>query len=190
MTPAETLARLTERLHHADIAASPERIVQEERNGQSFLLSQDVLPRRINGGTQAQLARFGLTFGADVDDLFVACVLPQGWTKRAGAWDTHNDLFDAQDRHRAFLYFKAVFYDRQAYMSLHQRFNVHLYGPGRDQDHRRATITDGGKVLLELGEWNRMGDDFRETSSALHAQGVAWLNARYPQWNNVLAYWD
>ena len=183
MTPAEVIALAT----NMQIAASPGGIERQEAAGQRELLERNILPREIKGGTCEQLAQFGLKFGEDVDDLFVECELPSGWTKKAGAWDTHNDLLDEKGRIRAFLFFKAAFYDRQAYMSLRCRFKVDLYGKAQDDDHRFAAVTDSGNVILALGEWRRSD---RATSDAYLEQGRAWLAQHYPRWESPLAYWD
>ena len=183
MTPEEAIKLAT----RIQIAATPGGIEQQESAGQRELLERNILPRLIRGGTREQLAQFGLRFGKDIDDLFVECVLPLGWTKKAGEWDTHNDLLDEKGRVRAFIFFKAAFYDRQAHMSLRGRFKVDLYQAGRDDAHRIAAVTDSGKVLLVLGEWRRSDP---EASDAYLEQGRAWLAQRYPNWESPLAYWD
>src|SRR3546814_9750516 len=53
-----------------------------ETDGQRALVNGTMLPKDIRGATREQLAALGFEFGADVDELFVQCELPPGWTKR------------------------------------------------------------------------------------------------------------
>jgi hypothetical protein len=188
MTPKEAMALAIEQLNHTRIASTPGGIEQQEAAGQRTLIESNILPTTIRGATREQLTAFGFQFGQDMDDLFVECTLPPGWTKKAGEWDTHNDLLDEQGRIRAFIYYKAAFYDRQAYMSLTGRFKVDLYCKAKDDQHRLAAVTDYGKIIHELGEWGRSADT--EVTDALYEQGKAWLAEHYPGWESRTAYWD
>ena len=73
----------------------------------------------------------GIVFGEDVDDLFVSCVLPEGWSKRPTDHSMWSDLVDNKDRVRARIFYKAAFYDRRAYLSTETRFIV-TYTPEDD----------------------------------------------------------
>jgi hypothetical protein len=186
MNPASLIAALCGDLTNALIASTPGGIEQQEAAGQRDLVESQMLPKEVHGATREQLTALGFKFGADVDELFVTCDLPPGWTKRGTDHSMHSELLDEQGRKRAGIFYKAAFYDRRADMSMERRYRVDCYRNGSSETMRRVDVTDGGKVIMEFGEVKRQD---RDGMRALEKAATAWLAERHPKWQNPLACW-
>lgn len=170
----------------AFIDPSRSGIERMEAEGQRALIQSAMIPKEIIGATREQLTEMGFKFGSDVDELFVACELPPGWTKRGTNHSMHSNLLDDQGRYRAEIFYKAAFYDRRADMSMLRRFDVNLYSEGSNKDYMRCIITDGDAVIFDAGEWKEGEYDHRDRMEAICN---AWLNEKYPEWKSPLSYW-
>jgi len=186
MNPAALAAVLRGDLANALIASTPGGIERQEAAGQRTLAESAMLPKEISGATREQLTALGFKFGADMDELFVKCELPPGWTKRGTDHSMHSDLFDDQGRKRAGIFYNAAFYDRRADMRMLRRFSVDMYRDGSRADYMRCIVTDGDKVVFDAGEW-KCGD--YDHSDKLKAICKDWLNEEHPEWQNPLACW-
>lgn len=145
-----------------------------------------MLPKEIHGATRGQLAAIGFKFGADVDDLFVHCELPVGWTKEGTSHSMHSNLLDEQGRKRASIFFKAAFYDCRADMTVNQRYRVNAWQQGSTDQMRRVDVVDGDKVIKEFGETDRAN---WSNMDLLRQRAEAWLSDNYPAWKDPMAYW-
>lgn len=172
-------------------------IERQEAAGQRELCTTEVLPKDC---PRAELEKFGVVFGADHDELFVNVRLPDGWKKRATDHSMHSDLIDNKGRKRGSIFYKAAFYDRRADMTLSRRYGVEAYLPcdsdGNPMEygkhtHFRTVAKDGDMYLQYFGVRPK---DYSRESYALGEQheeaARAWLTDRYPDWNDVTAYWD
>ena len=99
---------------------NPNAILQQEAQGQNEFVNSAVLPKKINGGNRAEFEAIGIVFHDPVegDPLFINCTLPQGWTKQKTDHSMWSNLVDEQGKIRATIFYKAAFYDRDAFMSL------------------------------------------------------------------------
>ncbi len=91
-----------------------------ERDGQRQLINSDRLPTRILHSTQADFEAAGFVFG-DVDKcdrMFRQVTLPAGWKRRGSEHAMWSYIDDEQGRERVSIFYKAAFYDRDAFMSL------------------------------------------------------------------------
>lgn len=186
-TPAAIRALAEGDLANALVALSPGGIEAQEAAGQAALVKSEMLPKEIRGITREQLTEMGFKFGKEVDELFVECQLPAGWSKRATSHAMWSELLDDKGRCRAAIFFKAAFYDRSADMSMNRRFRVDLNDVASDTEHRRASVKDGENVIQDLGEYKQ---DDRNAMDALSESGKLWLNQNFPQWEDPLAHWD
>lgn len=98
---------------------SPREIVAQEARGQSELVNSAALPTQIRGD-RAILESAGVIFGEPnpEDPLFCDVTLPAGWMKRSTEHPLWSDLVDDQGTVRARIFYKAAFYDRDAFMSI------------------------------------------------------------------------
>ena len=187
MNPVALVAALNGDFENARIAATPGGIEAQEAAGQAMLCAAAQLPKEMHGCTREQLESIGFKFGADVDELFVSCTLPPGWKKQATEHSMHSDLLDAKGRVRGGIFYKAAFYDRRADLSMRRRYGVHPYEDGADKDHSQVVVKDGATVIHTAGAYR-----IREWAecSRLEKEAQAWLEERFPNWNDALAYWD
>jgi hypothetical protein len=95
-------------------------IEEMEREGQAQLVTSDRLPARFNSGTQAEFEALGFTFGdPDPDDpMFRPATLPEGWKRKGASHAMWSYITDEHGRDRVSIFYKAAFYDRDAFMSL------------------------------------------------------------------------
>jgi hypothetical protein len=173
-------------LVNALIPSTPGGIERQEAAGQRTLVESAMLPKKISGATREQLTALGFKFGADVDDMFVACELPPGWTKRGTDHSMHSDLLDEQGRKRAGIFYKAAFYDRRADMHMNRRYGVESWRDGSSDKVLCVYATDCGQVIKEFG---KAGLTDWAAIDALETEAKAWLTATYPAWESPLEYW-
>lgn len=89
-----------------------------ERAGQSQLVNSTDLPTRM--GEQAEYEKLGFTFaeGGQRDRLFRSATLPEGWKREGSDHAMWSYIVDGLGRRRVSVFYKAAFYDRDAFMSL------------------------------------------------------------------------
>lgn len=197
LTPAAIAALARGDLDNFFAAATPGGIEAQEAAGQATLCLSSILPKEC---PRDELEKMGVKFGADHDELFINVTLPAGWTKHATEHSMYSDLIDDKGRKRGSIFYKAAFYDRRADMTLSRRYGVEAYLPC-DADgnpieygkhtHHRTVAKDGDMYLQYFGvrpkdyspEGYELGKQHEEAARA-------WLTERYPDWNDVTAYWD
>lgn len=170
------------------VALTPGGIEQQEAQGQRKLNKMDMLPLKIEGVAKEDLEKIGFVFGAKIDDLFQQCTLPPGWTKHATDHSMWSELRDEQGRKRASIFYKAAFYDRDAFMRFESRFSYRSINTdaGREAPYR-VFITDGGVEIHTIGEHGYRDWDAEDK---MMAEAKQWLDTNWPQWRNPLAYWE
>lgn len=106
-------------------------ITGQERAGQSQLVNSTSLPTQANDGDAAYLA-LGFTFGEPRagDPLFRPATMPEGWRKEASDHSMWSYVVDQLGRRRVSVFYKAAFYDRDAFMRL-----VTVYGYACELEH-------------------------------------------------------
>ena len=115
-------------------------IEEMEREGQAQLVTSDRLPVRMDG-QRAEFEALGFTFGEpDKDDpMFCQATLPQGWKRKGSDHAMWSYITDEHGRDRVSIFYKAAFYDRDAFMG--------LISLGR---HVADSVEgDGGPILFE-----------------------------------------
>jgi hypothetical protein len=187
----DELTKLEMLLFGTDVA-----IPNQEKRGQQEFNASEVLPKDCKGCTREQLESLGITFGKDVDDLFVEARLPAGWKKQATSHSMWSELVDDKGRARAQIFYKAAFYDRSAHMHLSCRYsyngNYPVTGYGDNYDFeadREGVVTDQGRVIWRTARKTKR-DSSLKLVDEIEAEAKAWLEQRYPDWRNPLAYWD
>jgi len=99
---------------HRAVRAVPGGIQAQEAQGQRELVNAEVLPAK---GDWEQLEALGVKRGDYVkgDPMFVHAELPAGWKKQATDHSLWSDLVDETGKKRASIFYKAAFYDRDAF---------------------------------------------------------------------------
>ena len=103
---------------------APERIRQQEEEGQHELVRSDTLPTKMldSDGRKIKeiLEEAGVKF-LDVvegDPMFQYVELPEGWKKVPTDHEMWSNLVDDKGKTRASIFYKAAFYDRKAFLRL------------------------------------------------------------------------
>jgi len=184
-------------------------ILAQEKQGQTELVESTMLPAQIRDDGRRALEAAGLIFGnvASGDPLFLEVTLPEGWRKVATNHDMWSDLYDDLDRVRARMFYKASWYDRNAHMSVEARFVVRTEYEKRSgqgewhENGQRAVVFDmghgeGGKQLFAT-PWqypkklpSRSDERDRWLSPEPRKEAEAWLEKRFPRYQDASAYWN
>ena len=187
-------------IENAIVSATPGGIEAQEARGQKQFVRSETLPRKFNYGNRQQFEQMGLVFGEFADDLFINVTLPPGWKKQATSHSMWSHLTDELGRERASIFYKAAFYDRDAFININRRFTYKTqpvggydsdgYRKGRETHPFECVVTDCDTVIWTSEpvspsaqlEWFRIDD-------VLRPMGKAWLDKNYPDWENPIAYW-
>lgn len=179
-------------------SSGSDAILAQEASGGKALVMSDTLPN-VTAEQRAILESFGVVFGDPVpkDDLFTYAQLPEGWTKVLGEDDPRASyLLDDKGRRRAYIFYKAAYYDRYASISLLTRFSIR-----KDYEHVDARIEsrymalDGETVVRTSHTYGFPADEKystigEEANEAAKTEVELWLSDRYPDWQSLTAYWD
>jgi hypothetical protein len=197
ITPAAVAAATRGDMDNFMVAITPGGIEAQEAMGQAALVGTlGILPKEC---PRQQLEKLGFKFGEPADDLFVNVTFPAGWSKKATDHSMWSDLVDDKGRKRAGIFYKAAFYDRSAHMSLERRYVVtteYLNAAGQKHDwksnvqptKRRVVVEDRSdkKALWQSDPFDRT--DYA-TDDASQKVARAWLEVKFPQHEDVTAYW-
>lgn len=102
---------------------NPNAIEQQEAQGQKDLSDSTQLPRIVNyprGANPVELySKMGITVltTSKGDDLFMGVKLPAGWKVQPTDHSMWSDLIDNEGKKRASIFYKAAFYDRDAFIN-------------------------------------------------------------------------
>jgi len=96
---------------------SSEYIEHQEKQGQARVSYSDRLPLNISGMSKEELESIGFAFGDPVDELFQECTLPEGWKIEPTDHSMWSNILDEEGTERGSMFYKAAFYDRNAFVS-------------------------------------------------------------------------
>jgi hypothetical protein len=108
-------------LHLAGAWGGTGRYIEEmEQQGQHQLVHSDRLPTRLNFSKEEDFLAAGFTFGEPdpQDPLFRPATLPEGWKREGSDHSMWSYIVDDKGRQRVRVFYKAAWYDRDAFMSL------------------------------------------------------------------------
>lgn len=179
------------------IGGNPNAIEAQEAEGQHELVNSLQLPRECNSpmgvNAAAQYHKMGIkTFtGSKGDNLFLGVKLPDGWKKRATDHSMWSELTDNKGRVRATIFYKAAFYDREAFINFRHRYIA------AQEFVNQGVITDGdyskyycvkdqatGEIIFKTAITKEYCDD------GLKSQCIDYLNTNFPDHDDINAYWD
>lgn len=148
--------------------------------------------------TKEMYEKVGIEIICENDDLFYQVKLPEGWKVEATDHSMWNSVKDDKGRERISFFYKAAFYDRNAFSNFTKRYGYSVmpfddYKSDIEFDERiskpwHGIITDCGKEIWKTEEVEP--DDKYEYSRKLENILKEEINKRYPNWKDVFAYWD
>jgi hypothetical protein len=167
---------------------SSEAIKHQEVCGQRSFVNSDTLPARIEEADRKALEQVGFHFLGPVenDPLFQYVEMPPGWKKQRTDHSMWSDLLDDKGRKRGSIFYKAAFYDRDAFMNLTTRYSVRRDYEGTKQ----LQILDGETVLDTVPPVETENLQQWEINECERKAASAYLDARFPDWKNSAAYWE
>jgi hypothetical protein len=121
--PAALRALLTGDEKNFVVAQMPGGIEAQEAMAQRDLVESQKLPKKgtiDSPNTKAKLEALGFVFGAEVDDLFISCQFPQGWSIKPTDHSMWSFVYDDQGVERMRIFYKGAFYDRRAHAHLNE----------------------------------------------------------------------
>jgi hypothetical protein len=192
MNQAQALANLL-------VAATPGGIERQEKQGQAQFVAAEELPIKFNGHDDGReiLEKLGFKFGKEIDDLFVEAALPEGWTKQATDHSMWSKVLDERGRERLSIFYKAAFYDRDAFINICRRFRISQYdscdanGNPCDEDKgdfHQTVVRDWNGAAVFVAGHCASGD--WKAHDALRDTARAWLDEHYPDWKKCDAHWE
>ena len=144
-------------------------------------------------------------------ELFADVEFPKGWRKRCTSHDMHTDLVDDKGRKRGGIFYKAAFYDQRADVHLTRRFSYcsepieGWAGQKADRSGRyHGVVKDSDTIIFETEatepepKYDHAVDESQRQpwlnwlayKDAKAEAAKVWLAGKYPDWENVSAYWD
>jgi len=181
-------------------------IVASEKRGQRQLVASETLPTKINGGTLDDLKSMGIVLGEPFDDdpLFAPATLPGGWTKAPTDHDMWSKVLDDKGRERAAIFYKAAFYDRDAFINLSSRFRITVaqFVEGGTKGDEDTVVIDSGVVPpVERARFDVPAhpktaygtpemDNYYAAKDVADGQAKDWLEDHYPNWKHYTGHWD
>jgi len=121
---------------------------------------------------------------------FRRCMLPEGWTPVAASESTMQvRLQDGQGRLRAKIFYKPGSQGGGASMQLWTRFTVQLK---TSDDAQWAEVYDGNELIHTTDKGAKTVDKlgFTASSQPQYVSAESWLDSRWPDHKNPLAYWN
>lgn len=158
----------------------------QEKAGQRQVVHSQSLPTALHSPRE-DFEALGFTFGAPDphDPLFAPATLPDGWKREGSDHAMWSYIVDQSGRRRASIFYKAAFYDRDAFVSLNTVYGylsecVHTGTPIVTDDSwaTRAAVREAALVHAKRAEesvetWGYGGED--ETSRKYVAKYTAEL---------------
>lgn len=161
---------------------------------------RELMMGNIKEYTKAQYERMGIKIIGCADDMFYNVVLPDGWEIKATEHTMWNEVLDDKGRKRMTIFYKAAFYDRDAFANLQTRFQLdvtHVADPNSDYDVWKAsdiqgTVKDGDKIIYQTARVPACSDYTKESKmkDVLWEDLYAFMNENWPQYKDVHAYWN
>ena len=90
------------------------------------------------------------------------------------------------------MFYKAAFYDSSAHMGLERRFNIHKNWDLKNTELQlQFLVKDCEEIIYqtEIIKFTKQ-EDLWHADDKEKRRAEDWLINEYPDWENVLAYWD
>lgn len=141
----------------------------------------------------------GIVINDEYDDLFWNVTLPDGWEIKATNHDMWNELYDDKGRIRATIFYKAAFYDRDAFINFKTRYSIQVTHIGDPKDYEvwvksdlQGTVKDGETIIFSTECIPSTGDYFKDDKiiKSLGVELAKYMKDHYPEYKDIHAYWN
>ena len=174
-----------------DVMGYMETEVQKEA-GKNVMMAKEMRP------SKEQWEQLGFVF-TDIpeDNVLCSATMPDGWSLKASCYPMWYDIFDENGMKRGSMVYKNVFYDRDACMYLDRRYEICRVYVTEDRTIEEIYFGNEDEKLFVAGQVYRPKDlSFEEKRAKyiererLRAIAKQFGDENYPDWENVLAYWE
>lgn len=203
-----------EAMLYAQEGKSPSKAIEnQEKRGQKMVVANQRLPKATNfcsgyrkhddfDFTKTQYEKMGIKIIDEYDDLFWNVQLPDGWKIEATNHSMWNSLIDNNGRERASFFYKAAFYDRDAFINFETRYTTCIDHTlkcaevGYDKWCKSPSIgyvKDCGVIIYSTASRPSFEDYFEQqekTEKPINEELNKYMNEHYPNYKDVNAYWD
>lgn len=137
-------------------------IENQEARGQQELVNSSQLPIKWNSHSrdsslEDQYKKMGIEITGSSDELFFDVILPEGWKLESTSHSMWNELKDSNGRTRAMIFYKAAFYDRDAFINFSTRYSYELISFLDQSENGHFEITKVKRKLPKRGSRNSGG---------------------------------
>ena len=151
--------------------------------------------------TKQQYEKMGIVIVDEYDDLFWNVKLPDGWTIKATDHTMWNDLFDDKGRKRGQFFYKAAFYDRDAFINFNTRYSIAVehtvdssvedFDTWYNSDWQ-GIVKDGDEVIYRTMTIPKAEDYMKDSANRNVLQNLleVHMDTFYPNYEDIHAYWD
>lgn len=126
------------------------------------------------------------------DELFLTVKLPNGWKIERTDHSLWTKLVDDKGRQRATIFYKAAFYDRDSFINFSTRYN--WQGSYDNEDGISYFVKDNGtgEILFETEIMSKdvNQQNYFKKQDDLQEQCKEFLEVKFPDHENINAYWD
>lgn len=142
--------------------------------------------------TKQQYEKMGIIIVDEYDDLFWNVKLPEGWNIKATDHSMWNNLFDDKGRKRANFFYKAAFYDRDAFINFKTRFSISVSHIADANSDYQGIVKDGDEIIFSTESVSPTGDyqNDDKIENSLREQIEEYMNEHYPDYKDIFLYWD
>lgn len=188
-------------------------IENQEKRGQQMVVEYRRLPKATNSCsnirpkrddfefTKAQYEKMGIKIIGEYDDLFWDVQLPNGWEIKATTHTMWNDLIDDKGRKRASFFYKAAFYDRDAFINFNTRYTTRVDHTANSEEvgykgwcksPTIGHIKDCEEVIYSTATKDSFDDYGMQDNveKAIQEELENYMVEHYPDYKDVNAYWD
>lgn len=190
--------RLPQKAHKSCVP--DEYIFNGIEDGMSWKEREEIVSRNNCEYTKSQYEKMGIEIVSEYDDLFYNIKLPDGWEIKATDHSMWNELFDDKGRKRADFFYKAAFYDRNAFINFDTRFHLSVnHIADRSEDYEvwsksdfQGKIKDGQAIIFETKPEKCTGDYQADKAieDVLRKELISYMEEHYPDYKDINAYWD
>ena len=178
------------------MGGNPTAIEKQEADGQKQFVESLQLPLKTNSprktNTVEQYQKMGIKtlVPSKGDDLFIGVTLPKGWKKEETDHSMWSNLLDDKGRIRATIFYKAAFYDREAFINFEPRYiNTSEYLGDENCELPYTKLycvkdTVSKEILFQTETTNEY------SCSNLEQACIDFLETNFPDYKDLNAYWD
>lgn len=172
-------------------------IERSEKRGQAEVVQNKYLPIKNascsmgqSNDAKEQYEKMGIKVLGKEDDLFYRVALPDGWEIRATDHSMWNNVFDNNGRNRISFFYKAAFYDRDAFSNFERRFRARYIPQNQEDGIRYGAVYDCDKEIYRTkGLQAKSGQKSWDVDEKQADVAKKWLKQNYPLHEDINAYW-